>query len=58
MLGIIAVIALGVLTVGSYDVLNEPEQPDALEQDDLKVSQVFHQQKEDQHPTLMRDYNL
>ena len=57
MLAILAAISLGVLTVGSYDVISESEQPGVLEKNGPKVAQVIHQQKQDQHPMLMQDYN-
>ena len=57
MLGILAAIAIGVLTVSSYNVLNEPVQPGIHPQAEDKVAQVTESDRKDQHPMLNREFN-
>ncbi len=57
MLGILAAIAIGVLTVSSYNVLNEHEQPGIHLQAEDKVAQVTESDGKDQHPMLNPEFD-
>ena len=57
MLGILAAIAMGVLSVSINNVLNESEQPGIHPQAEDKVAQVTESDRKDQHPMLNREFN-
>ena len=57
MLGILAAVAIGVLTVGSYNVLNESEHSGTSGQADTNVVQTVPLQQQTRHPMLMQDLN-